>query len=348
MSPAHEIPDVPPSAGEAAAPDDGWRPPPLCLGDLQISPPSVLAPMSGLTNLPLRTLCEEQGCGLTVTEFLAAPALAAGVPKELQKLQPSLGGRPFGVQIFGRDPGQMARAAQLAAERGAALVDLNMGCPARKVTKGMAGAALMREPRLAVQLVQAVAQAVAGRCLVTVKMRAGWDADHLTAPDLARAVVQAGAGAVTVHGRTAKQGFSGRADLQRIAEVVRAVPVPVIGNGDVTGPASMARMFSETGCAGVMIGRAALGNPWIFAACAAWWRQEDPPAPPTVAQQVQTYLRHLDLYLQIAPERRAVVEMRKFAGWYMRGFAGAVALRQEIYHTEDLSQIRELVRQVAT
>ena len=299
--------------------------------------------MSSLTNLPMRTVSEEAGCGLTVTEFIAAPALAARVPKEVHKMQPSLGGRSFSVQIFGRDPGQMATAARMAADVGAELVDINMGCPSRKVTKGSAGAALIRIPELAEELVRAVKEAVEGRAEVTIKTRAGWDAAHRNAPQFCARMVEAGAVAVTIHGRTASQGFSGHADLEIIAAVKEALDVPVIGNGDVKDVEGLERMFSQTGCDGVMIGRAALGNPWIFERCAAWCRGEVIPPLPSHADRLDMYMHHLDLYLTIASPWRAVMEMRKFAGWYVKGFPGAVTLRKAIYQLEQLEEIRQLV-----
>lgn len=319
------------------------RPPPLRIGRLRIAPPLVLAPMSGLTNLPMRALCEEAGCGLTITEFLAAPALAGRVKKELAKITPSPEGRAWGAQIFGRDARQMARAARVCVEAGASLIDLNMGCPARKVTRGIAGAALMREPELAHDLLSAVLDAVQGQAEVTVKMRAGWDERSLNAPEFAAMMEASGASAVTVHGRTASQGFSGRSDPGIIARVKQAVRVPVIGNGDVTDLDTLEALFRTTGCDGVMIGRAALGNPWIFALARAWWLGQPGPPPPTVGDRLAMFLRHLDLYLGIAPCERAVVEMRKFAGWYLRGFDGAVALRKTINHTTRIEDIREIL-----
>jgi len=315
------------------------KPPPLKLGDLTVAPPVLLAPMSALTNLPMRALCEEAGCGLTLTEFIAAPALVRGIPKEADKLQPSPGGRPFGVQIFGRDPAQLGQAARLSVERGASIVDINMGCPAKKVVKGQAGSALMREPELAESLVRSVQEAIGGRAVLTVKIRSGWDEEHRNAPEFAARMVEAGARAVTVHGRTRQQAFRGKVDLAIIAAVKRAVSVPVIGNGDVVDIPSLERMFRETACDGVMIGRAALGNPWIFTAALAWWRGENPPAPPSTAERVRMLRKHLHLYLELTEERRAVLEMRKFAGWYLRGFDGASRVRkgiQRLFRAEEI------------
>lgn len=324
------------------------RPAPLVIGRLQIAPPVLLAPMSALTNLPMRALCEAAGCGFTVTEFLAAPALSARARKELRKLQPSPG-RPWGAQIFGRDPRQMGRAAGTCVERGAALVDLNMGCPARKVTKGCAGASLMREPALAAELVHAVREAVAGRAEVTVKMRSGWDDANKNAPEFAARMVEAGAQAVTVHGRTRAQAFAGVVDLTIIAEVKRALGrVPVIGNGDIVDAASLARMFEATGCDGAMIGRAALGNPWVFGVARAWWTGTEPPPAPTPRDRLAIYREHLLHYLAIADaEAQAVVEMRKFAGWYLRGFPGASTLRKAIYAIQSKEEVLRLVQETA-
>ena len=334
----------PPNAAEAPHDADADRPPPLSLGHLRFSPPVILAPMSGLTNWPMRVLCEQAGCGLTVTEFLAAPALAAGVAKEVHKVQPSPGGRIWAAQIFGRDPGQMARAARFCVDRGAEIVDINMGCPARRVTSGVAGVALMREPELAESLVKAVGEAVTDRALVTVKIRAGWDKNRRNAPEFAGRMVEAGAALVTVHGRTARQGYSGKADRGIIAAVKRAVDVPVVGNGDVVDAASLSGMFADTGCDAVMIGRAALGNPWLFAQCKAWWEGRPIPPAATEVQRLKMYLEHLDLYLQIAQTDRAVIEMRKFAGWYVKGFCGAAALRKAVYAEQDIAAIRATVQ----
>lgn len=316
---------------------------PLRIGRLRIWPPVVLAPMSALTNLPMRSLAEEQGCGLTITEFLPAAALSVRNHNVLRRLTPSRDQRAFGVQIYGRDPRQMERAAALAVEAGAALVDINMGCPAKKVTRGVCGAALMREPALAADLVRAVVEGVAGRAEVTVKMRAGWDARERNAPELASLMVEAGAQAVTVHGRTRQQRFSGAVDREIIARVKRAVAVPVIANGDVVDVASADRLLRATGADAVMVGRGALGNPWLFAALRAHFGGEVAPPPPSREDRVRMYLRHLDQYLEIADERRAVFEMRKFAVWYLGPLPDGEQIRQRINRMADVASIRALL-----
>src|SRR6478672_3661224 len=238
------------------------------IGDLAVDVPVLLAPMAAVTDLPFRTICEELGVGLTITEFLSANALTENAKKAVDKMTASLNGAPFGVQIFGRQPELMARAAKMAVDIGAFLVDINMGCPAKRVVAGACGSALMKEPPLAQELVRAVREAVPAHLPVTVKHRSGWDERHLNAPEFACAMVEAGAAMITVHGRTRAQGFSGKSDRAIIRRVRDALPahIPVVGNGDVITVDDYFRMREETGCDAVMIGRGAMGNPWLFRA----------------------------------------------------------------------------------
>src|SRR3954469_882289 len=237
------------------------------VGSIPVDPPTLLAPMAAVTDLPFRTICEEHGVGLTITEFLSAHALSAGDPKTTGKLTASLDGRRFGVQIFGREPEMMDKAAKMAVSIGASLVDINMGCPAKRVVAGECGSGLMREPQIAQELVRAVVAAVPANIPVTVKHRAGWDQAHRNAPEFACAMVEAGAKMITVHGRTRTQGFSGKSDPDIIKLVRQTVPahIPVVGNGDVLTVEDFLRLRDHTGCDAVMIGRGALGNPWLFA-----------------------------------------------------------------------------------
>ena len=236
------------------------------IGELDVEMPVLLAPMAAVTDLPFRTICEEMGVGLTITEFLSAHALDRGAQKTVDKMTASLDGRRFGVQIFGREIEPMARAAKMAVDIGASLVDINMGCPAKRVVAGACGSALMKEPELAAELVKVVIEAVGADVPVTVKHRAGWDDKHQNAPEFACALVEAGAKMITVHGRTRTQGFTGHSSRAIIRRVREALPahIPLVGNGDVATADDYFAMRQETGCDAVMIGRGAIGNPWLF------------------------------------------------------------------------------------
>src|SRR5688572_18211711 len=298
------------------------------VGPVLVDPPVLLAPMAAVTDLPFRTVAEEHGVGLTITEFLSAHALAVGDPKTTGKLTASLDGRRFGVQIFGREEEPMARAARMAVDIGASLVDINMGCPAKRVVAGECGSALMREPEIAQRLVRAVVGAVPADVPVTVKHRAGWDQAHRNAPEFACALVEAGAKMITVHGRTRTQGFSGQSDPDIIAAVRRAVPshIPVVGNGDVLTVEDYLRLRDHTGCDAVMIGRGALGNPWLFARLREVAAGRPDPGPPTLDERIAVYRRHIGLIVELrgtnadgTPNKRVLHEVRKACAWYAKG-----------------------------
>src|SRR5262245_588697 len=289
--------------------------------------------MAAVTDLPFRTVAEELGVGFTITEFLSAHALAVGDKKTSAKLTASLDGRKFGVQIFGREPDKMDAAAKMAVAIGASLVDINMGCPAKRVVAGECGSALMREPALAQKLVRAVRALVPRRIPVTVKHRAGWDERHLNAPEFACALVEAGAAMITVHGRTRTQGFSGRSSIEIIGRVREAVPknVPVIGNGDVVSLVDYQRMRGQTGCDGVMIGRGAMGNPWLFRSIRALEIGAPDPGSPDGAERLRAVERHLELVLVHTPPSRRLAELRKVCAWYSRGQRGGAELRAHAF-----------------
>ncbi|MCA9664877.1 MAG: tRNA-dihydrouridine synthase [Myxococcales bacterium] len=322
---------------------------PLRVGRISVSPPVVQAPMSAITNLPMRTLTEEQGCGLTITEFLPAAGIAARHAGTLSRVTPSKRSRAFGVQIYGRDADQMQRAAAVVVDMGAALVDINMGCPGKKVTSGACGAALMRDPPLAESIVRAVVRGVDGAAEVSVKMRAGWDDKRLNAPELAERLVGAGAQMITVHGRTRDQRYAGEVDLDIIARVKARLgrDVPVLANGDITGRASLERALAHTGCDGAMIGRAALGNPWLFFDFAELYAGRARPEAPTRRARVEMYGRHLALYLEQSDPQRAIIEMRKFAPWYLESLDDGEALCRHIYRTRELAPLRALLARAA-
>lgn len=300
------------------------------IAHLHIEPDVLLAPMAAVTDLPFRTICEEHGIGLTITEFLSADALWEGAPKTLAKMTASLFGRPFGVQIFGREPEKLAHAAQLARDVGAVLVDINMGCPAKRVVAGACGSALMKEPVLAQTLVRAVRDALPPTMPVTVKHRSGWDDRHLNAPEFACAMVEAGAAMITVHGRTRAQGFSGVCSHDSIAKVRAMVPahIPVVGNGDVKTVSDYQRMRESTGCDAVMIGRGALGNPWLFRSIRALLQGQADPGAPTPNERKTVFQRHVRLMQDHVEPKRLIHEVRKAVAWYTKGSFQAAELRE--------------------
>jgi len=294
--------------------------------------------MEAVTDLPFRTVCEEQGAALTFTEFLSAEALTRGAQKAIGRMWASLGGRRFAVQIFGREPDALARAAGMAADVGAAIVDINMGCPAKKVTAGACGSALMREPALAAELVGAVRRALPDAIPVTVKHRAGWDDSFLNAAEFARALVDAGAAMITVHGRTRAQGFSGAARLEPIAAVRAALPreIPVVGNGDVRTADDALRLLAATGCDGIMVGRGATINPWIFRQIAARLSR-GAISEPTLADRRDLILGHFRLVAERESSKYALHKLRKFTGWYTHGLPNGRRLRQSIQQLPDVA-----------
>ncbi len=314
------------------------------VGELDFGPGIYLAPMEAVTDLPFRTICEELGASLTFTEFLSADALTRGAAKAVKRMWPSREGRRFAVQIFGREATVLARAAEMAVEVGASVLDINMGCPAKKVTAGVCGSALMREPALAARLVAAVRAAIPSKIPVTVKHRAGWDDSCVNAPEFAQRLVDAGAALITVHGRTRAQGFSGSVRLPPIAGVRAVLPatIPVIGNGDVKTVEDYQRMKRETGCDGVMIGRGAMGNPWLFRSLQALERGEADPGPPTLAERQTVWRRHADLVFEHAVEKMRLHELRKTMAWYSRGLRGGAELRQRSFTQNDPQTLVDL------
>ncbi len=315
------------------------------IGTLEIATPVLLAPMAAVTDLPFRTIVEEFGVGLTITEFLSADAIIHGDSKTTDKMTASLNGRKFGVQIFGRTDEAMILAAQMAVRIGASLVDINMGCPAKRVVAGACGSALMREPELAQHLVRIVDEAIGPDVFVTVKHRAGWDSSELNAAEFACAMVEAGAKMVTVHGRTRAQGFTGNSSNEVIRQVREQVPsdVPVVGNGDVTDVESFLRMREETGCDAVMIGRGALGNPWLFRSIKAVSEGKEDPGAPTLEERYDVFKRHISHIIALKPGRKLLHEVRKASAWYAKGHRGANALRQQVWKTDSPEAVMQVV-----
>ena len=301
--------------------------PAVRLGDLVVDPPLFLAPMAGFTNVAFRRIARRLGCGLTATEMVMAEGVVRRHPRTMELAVLCAEERPGVVQIAGSDPAVMGEAAAILVDRGADAIDVNMGCPVRKIVDRCAGSALLKEPSQAAAVVAAIRRRV--RVPVTVKMRAGWD-DARQSIDVARALAAEGVAAIAVHGRTRAQQYSGRADRGAIRAVKEAVKVPVIGNGDVISPRDVIEMVRETGVDGVMIGRAALWDPWIFAQAARALRDGKVGPPPTVAERRAVLLEYFDETAIARGERTAALSMRKFASLYLRGFPGARRLRERL------------------
>ncbi|HKU82257.1 MAG TPA: tRNA dihydrouridine synthase DusB [Candidatus Tumulicola sp.] len=302
------------------------------IGDIEIWPPLVLAPMSGVTNRTMRALYKPFGLGLTVTEFVSANALQFGSRRTMEMIDQHGVEKPVATQLWGDDPQVMAAAAKVVRECGADIVDINFGCPAPKVTKTNGGSACLRDPDRCADIVRAVVAAV--DCPVTVKMRLGWSEERLVYVDVARRAQAAGARAVTLHARTAKQFYKGSADWSHIARLKRSLDVPVIGNGDLDDPhAAMARM-RETGVDAIMLGRATLGNPWLIAQIRDLMEGRPARPSPSPADRLRYCILHYRAMLDELGEARAVPQMRKHVALYLKGIAGAAALRERIMHVD--------------
>lgn len=305
-----------------------------------------LGPMAGYTDFAMRTVCREMGAEGLVTEMVSAKAVVFGDRKTIPLARVAAEECPCAVQLFGHEPEVLAEAARIVAAGvggGVAptMIDLNMGCPVHKIVSGGDGSALMRDPALAERIVRAVRDAV--KIPVTVKIRLGWDDAHRNAPEVARAAESGGADAVFVHGRTRTQFYAGTADYRGIGEVVRAVSLPVIGNGDVRDAEGGARLLRESGCAGIMVGRGAVGNPFLFRTLAALLSGQPLPPPPTAAEKYAVAKRQLTLAVKEKGESVAVLEARKHLGEYLRGIRGGSAARAEIFRAESAGEMLRIL-----
>jgi nifR3 family TIM-barrel protein len=314
------------------------------LGALQLRSNLFLSPLAGYTNLPFRlTLRELGGLDLATTDLVNARSLLERRPKALKLIETCPADQPLAVQLFGAVPEEMRDAALYLESRGIAAVDINMGCPVRKVCRVGGGSAMMSELERTARLVKIMVDAL--KIPVTAKMRLGWDDQQLSAPDLARALEGAGVAAVFVHGRTREQGFGGTVSLAGIRAVVRAVAgIPVIGNGDVTTPAAAQHMIEATGCAGVSIGRGAFYNPWIFRQTEHVLRTGQELPEPTFEERVQVMVRHLDRMIEVFGEEHGCRMFRKVAPWYARRFGPASLFNQRVVALSSRAQFQELLR----
>jgi nifR3 family TIM-barrel protein len=312
------------------------------IGRVSVKKTAALAPMAGVADRAYRLMCKKYGASYVVSEMISAKGICYGDKKTSQLCTVTSAERPMALQLFGGEPDFMAEAVRIVLDYNPDIIDINMGCPVPKVINTGSGSALMKNIPLAADVVRAAVD-VAGDVPVTVKFRSGWDDSSINAVEFAKAMENSGAAAVTVHGRTREQFYSGNADRNIIAQVKRAVNIPVIGNGDVTNAASCIDMYNETGCDLVMVGRGSYGNPFIFDEIESSFEGRE-YTPPTTEDKMRVMLEHIRLILELSekPEEYAIHEARKHAAWYMNGYYGSAKFRSRCYQLTSYSEAEEL------
>lgn len=314
------------------------------IGNVNIPYPLVLAPMAGVTDLPFRRMVKSLGCGLICSEMVSDKGLIYKNEATWKMLEFHSDEHPISMQIFGSEPDTMAEAAKIVAATGVDIIDINMGCPTPKIVKNGEGSALMRNPALAYQIMCAVVSAVDKP--VTVKIRKGWDEQHVNAVEMALLAEKAGIKAIAIHGRTREQYYTGYADWRIIGEVKKAVSIPVIGNGDIRSPYDAKQMMEETGCDAVMVGRAAQGNPWIFPEIIHYLATDCLLEQPDISEKMKVIWKHLEMLVQNKGEYIAVREMRKHAAWYTKGYPYAAKYRVLFNQAENLEDFKTIFAKI--
>ncbi|MGI6257789.1 MAG: tRNA dihydrouridine synthase DusB [Anaerovoracaceae bacterium] len=314
------------------------------IGNVELANPFLAAPLAGITDAAARTLYGEMGAALVYSEMVSGKGLLYSNEKTERLLTIRRQEGKVAFQIFGCEPKVMERTAELLSERSNVILDINMGCPVPKVVKNGEGSALLKNLELLHRVTEACVKK-AGKP-VTVKMRTGWDKDHVVAVEAAKAAQAAGAAAVTIHGRTREQYYSGRADWDIIRKVKKELDIPVIGNGDVFDGETALKMMAETECDMVMVGRGMLGNPWIFRDALALWRGKEKPPAPTKRDKKEMMLRHYDLLAEDKGEYAAVREMRKHVGWYLKGESHATHVRRAVNKAKTEEELKRIIRSI--
>ena len=314
----------------------------LKIGDVSLKNNLILAPMAGVTDLPFRLLCKEQGAGLLCMEMVSAKAIYFNNKNTEELLNIDDREPPVSLQLFGSDPDIISEMAKKIENRPFSILDINMGCPVPKVAGNGEGSALMKNPKLVEEIVSKTAKAI--KKPVTVKIRKGFDDEHINAVEIARIAESAGAAAVAVHGRTREQYYSGKADWDIIRQVKEAVKIPVIGNGDVTSPEAARQLMETTGCDGIMIGRGAQGNPWIFRQILHWMETGEEEPKPDLEEVKSMILRHARMLVEYKGAYTGIREMRKHVAWYTAGYPNSAKLRARVNEIESLEALEHLIQ----